>query len=57
MKRWQNSLKQTNFTQANLWQKQPPEVFYKKAALKNFAIFTAPVLKTLLNKVVGFQAI
>ena len=23
-----------------IFQKQPPEMFYKKAALKNFAIFT-----------------
>ena len=23
-----------------IFQKQPPQVFYKKAALKNFAIFT-----------------
>ena len=25
---------------SNLLQKQPPEMFYKKAFLKNFAIFT-----------------
>ena len=27
------------------WQKQPPEVFYKKAVLKNFAIFTGKQLR------------
>ena len=34
----------------------PPDVFYKKAFCKNFAIFTKknpPVLKSLLNKVAG----
>ena len=33
-------------------QKQPPEVFCKKAVLKDFAIFLkAPVLDSLFNKV------
>ena len=35
------------------WHKQPPEALYKKAVRKNFAIFTRPVLKSLLNKVAG----
>ena len=38
-------------------QKQPPEVFCKKVALKNFAIFTGKtiVLESLFNKVAGLQ--
>ena len=38
-------------------QKQPPEMFYKKAVLKNFAIFTGQHLCCILffNKVVGFS--
>ena len=38
-------------------QKQPPEVFYKKGVLKNFAKFTGKSLHQSLffNKVVGFR--
>ena len=41
-----------------LLQKQPPEVFYKKADLKNFAIShrKTPVLESLFNKVADLQA-
>ena len=38
-----------------MYQKQSLKVFYKKAVLKNFAILT-PVLKSVFNKVAGFQA-
>ena len=40
-----------------IW-KQLPEVFYKKALLKNFPIFTGktPALESLFNKVAGVQA-
>ena len=38
-------------------QKQPPEVLYKKALLKIFAIFTGkPLLNSLFDKVAGLQA-
>ena len=39
-------------------QKQPPEVFYKKPDLKNFAIShrKTPVLESLFNKVADLQA-
>ena len=33
-------LEQAVFLRASVKQKQPPEVFYKKAVLKNFAIMT-----------------
>ena len=39
-------------------QKQPPEVFYKKAALKNFASYIhrkTPLLDSLFNKVGGLK--
>ena len=42
-----------------LWnQKQPPEVFYKKALLKNFAIFTGKYLcwSLFLIKLLAFRA-
>ena len=37
------------------FEKQPPEVFSKKAVFKSFAIFTAkkPVLESLFDKVTG----
>ena len=40
-------------------QKQPPEVFYKKAALKNFVIShrKTPVLESLFNKVADLQPV
>ena len=39
------------------FEKQSPEVFYKKYVLKNFAIFTGKhLLKSLLNKVVGLPS-
>ena len=39
--------------------KQPPEVFYKKTVLKNFAIFTGKHLcwSLFLNKVTGLQVV
>ena len=41
-----------------LMQKQPLEVFYKKAVLRNFAILTGKYLcwNPAFNKVVGLQA-
>ena len=53
----------SNFTSGNFIpyhdngsQKQPPEVFYKKAILKNFAMFTGKHLcESLLNKVAGLK--
>ena len=39
-------------------QKQPPEVFYKTAALKNFASYIhrkTPVLESLFNNVGGLR--
>ena len=42
---------------AVLKQKQPLEVFYKKAALKNFTIFTEKsVMEFLCNKVAGLNS-
>ena len=43
----------------NPFQKQPPKVFYKKAVLKSFAIFTGKYLcslESLFNKVAGLQS-
>ena len=50
--------KQGNISRQN-YQKQPPEVFYKKGILKNFAKFTEKDLRQSLffNKVAGYSFI
>ena len=48
-----------SFRNTEVFEKQPPEVLYKKAVLKSFAIFTGkktPVLDSLFNKFAGMKA-